>query len=1327
MKIDTHNKQVHSTFKNKGSTQLRTAKVQSNHQPENLNSQVVSPSNNDPYIIKLKTITGHNLLTFLDSGSQLSSIKESVSRKLKETGKYKTRQGECTASCASGNTLKMKEQIRLTFNLNGYIIHHWFWVSNQTSYPGAILAGIDFLKHLNVNICSKMNKQIITIQNRVYPIIHLTKSPDTVKLIVKENKNENKSESKNSVKVQVCGKCILKANSLCYIKCNVNSNELNNIHVNNKNFLINSVIARDSGLRVPAAIVNNKSEDKFILPCINFNDQDVEFPNSAIIASAEIIENSELENKLDATPDIKPEEFEKQLELVNLSNLELSQREKLLQLLRANKEAFSTKDAPLGKVDCVVAKIPLNPPDAVVYTPQYRIPHALRETLDEIVEDLLQQDVIKPYVSAFNSPILLVKKPNGSWRFAQDCRNLNKVLVTQTYPLPRITETLDSMKGMNYFTSLDAKSGFHQIMVAEEDQHKLAFRTHKNAFTFKRLTFGLKNSSFIFQSAINCILKDVLGKHSLCYVDDVIVFSKTFDEHLKHLGETFALLIKGGLKLTLEKCKFGQRKLLFLGYQVNGQGIEANPKKIEAIQKIPPPKNEKQIRQFVAAAGFYRNLIPHFAEVTAPLTDLLKKNTKFVWTEKENNAFEELKKILTSNPITMHPDFSQEFQIHCDSSNYAIGSSLMQYDDKGHLKPIAYFSRKLKGAELNYATVEKEALAIVAAIKNYHYYIYGRKFKVITDHAPLCTVFKKTNSQNGRISRWATFLAQYDFTVEHKPGKENIIPDLLSRNLPEDEQNAMQRNDILTQNIPSELCKYVNSVNIKSAQNESVNKSDNYINLLWKNFTKQNLIKEQQNDAFCMQLIRYLNREDIIHAPRARSLDEFCIEDEVLYYLPKNTKNHNGKISMKIVVPESLIEDALNISHVGVMKAHTGFLRTLFKARELFYIPNIIKFVKQKCNSCLECARRKSGVTHKAELGSFPPIHAPMDHVGIDLLGPLPTSNLGNNYIMSIIDHYSHFITLYAIPNKNINTVARYFAQFLLRNGWPINLTSDNGQEFCGELMKKICEDFGIEKHTTTFYHPEGNSLTETYNTSIMNIMHFLLQNTIIEWDIHINYIASAINSAYCTQIQNVPFYLFHARDFNFPYSLALEGKRTFYDLDSNFAHELQMRVNQAYKIVKRFVENKKFLVKKRYDKQARILDLSPGSLVMIKNNSRKGKFPMPKLNERFTGPYRILRNDANRNLLVKDVYGRQKTYYVHANRCKLYKPENDCFPKFETELKSNEKRREKHSHPAGKISCEENAEELATADASKQTNTHSYNLRSNPRPFANVVNMPKP
>jgi hypothetical protein len=382
----------------------------------------------------------------------------------------------------------------------------------------------------------------------------------------------------------------------------------------------------------------------------------------------------------------------------------------------------------------------------VACTPPYRQPHHTIQVIEDLTKELLDLEIVKECNSPWSNPIVLIWKKDNSWRFCLDLRKLNSLTLLEPVEIPRITETIDALANMKYFSLVDAKQGFFQMELEEEDKIKTAFRTRSKTLCFNRMPFGLRNASFSYQAAMNRILAPVLGKLALCYIDDIIIFSTDFQTHMSDLAEVLDLIISGGVKLSLPKCKFAQTTIDYLGYRVDGSGLRPNPDKVKSLQEFPIPKKQKNVRQFLASVGFYRQFIHDFSGISAPLSNLLRKNRKWSWGNAEQAAFDKLKSAMLSAPILKHPDFSKQFEIHTDASIESIAGVLMQKYDNIPF-PIAYFSRKLHGPEVRYSVTELEALAIVTSIKSFHYYIAQSEFLVVTDHMPLKTMF--STKQNG--------------------------------------------------------------------------------------------------------------------------------------------------------------------------------------------------------------------------------------------------------------------------------------------------------------------------------------------------------------------------------------------------------------------------------------------------------------------------------------------------------------------------------------------------------------------------------------------------
>jgi hypothetical protein len=510
-------------------------------------------------------------------------------------------------------------------------------------------------------------------------------------------------------------------------------------------------------------------------------------------------------------------------------------------------------------------------------------------------------------------------------------------------------------------------------------------------------------------------------------------------------------------------------------------------------------------------------------------------------------------------------------------------------------------------------------------------------------------------------------------------GRIHHLPDALSRNVPDDENENIEQCD---------------QINVLKIQNHTNKHDYNKI------FAAENVHEEQIKEARWENIINFLNGESVAKTPPRSSIDSFHLENNCLYYsYMYNTENFFSRL----VIPKSLIDIALYLCHDDKSVAHAGFLKTLFKARRLFYWPNMVTDIKQYVSNCLLCQKRKPGLKLKSALGKFPPIAMPNHTLGCDLIGPMTQTAKGNKYVLTMVDHFSRYVYLYPLQNKETETVTKAMITHCVTNGPPSYLVSDLGSEFTSLLWTKVCANLAIRLNYTTAYRPRSNGLTENRNRYAVDHLFFLMAEDPLQWDEQLVYTAAAMNSAFCRPINDTPYFVQHGRDYNIDYGKVLNNTQMPYAADTDFNVEMSLRLAKAFKSVAESDSFHKDQYSTQYNKNLRIHTLAPGSLVLLKNETKENTMGR-KFAPRFTGPYRILNFLSTNRCIIKGVHFKtDKTQLVHTDRLKPCKLLRDPYSKFEDLvdkpnatplqsqiIKQNEKPKDDQNHP-----------------------THDYNLRS--------------
>jgi hypothetical protein len=461
-------------------------------------------------------------------------------------------------------------------------------------------------------------------------------------------------------------------------------------------------------------------------------------------------------------------------------NLHPTNRMKIKQLIIEYEHIFEYDKEKMGRINLVKHKIITSPNEIPIAQKRYRETKDKTEFISQEVDKLLKMNKIRESYSPWASPVTLAGKKSGNYRFCIDYRRLNAVTKPDAYPLPRIDELLEKYETSKWFTSLDLAAGYHQIEMEELDKEKTAFICSKGLYEYNVMPFGLRNAPGTFQRVMDKILKEYIDKFVVVYIDDIMIYSNSFEDHLTHLNKVLKRLKDNNLIIKLKKCRFAEENIEFLGHVIGKDGIKPDPNKIIKITQLKPPTNVRGVRSILGLCSYYRKFIKDFSKIAKPLTNLIKKDNEFIWNDNCQQAFDELKEKLVNHPILQHPNYGKEFILMTDSSGVGLGVVLAQKDNNNKEVVIAYASRTLNSTEQKYLITEQECLAVIWAIQHFHKFLIGRKFQVITDHAALKGLMN-AKIPKGKRARWVMELQQYNFEIVHRAGKENKNADALSR------------------------------------------------------------------------------------------------------------------------------------------------------------------------------------------------------------------------------------------------------------------------------------------------------------------------------------------------------------------------------------------------------------------------------------------------------------------------------------------------------------------------------------------------------------------
>ena len=944
------------------------------------------------------------------------------------------------------------------------------------------------------------------------------------------------------------------------------------------------------------------------------------------------------------------------------------ERERLLHLVNEYPECFAW-NGELGRCDLIQHRINVTT-DEPVRRPAYKVAHKDREVIENEVREMLEKGVIEPSISPYAAGVVLVPKKSGETRFCVDYRGLNQVTKADHYPLPLArTEIFDTLGQAKIFSCLDCQQGYWQVGIAKEDRHKTAFRCFLGQFEFKRLAFGLKTAPATYQRLMSHILSGYTGKFCHCFIDDIICYSNTFEEHLTHLHLIFTRLKEAGIKLKPSKCVLAKETVRYLGHVISPGEIRPDPDNVSKIRDLAPPKTLKHVRTFLGMASYYRSFVKDFSRRARALTELTKKRVAFRWGPEEEEAFEDLKKALTEEPVLALPDFSKPFILMTDGSSTGLGAVLGQYHE-GDTKErvIGYASRRTNRLEQNYSACEVECLALVWATKHFREYILGRTTEVLTDHWALKWL-QDLKTANPRLQRWRMALQEYDLKISHKPGAQHRNADFLSRMYEDEETDEEMDDPDRTENPPivgsgtekgpnsqptvAAITRRQAQVRPESPSGQDARTPENHPRT--HGIGRQALARLQKEDDDCQGLRKAIT--DGTTLPSWAQNHIFKIRgDGVLERM--SDRRHDDSEESQVVLPQELIKAAVQDAHAGHLK--TG--KTLGNLKKSFFFRNMYAICTKYIEGCQTCQQKDRGRKALAPLGDMPQPLGAWHTVGVDVLGPLPQTKKGNKYVIVITDYLTRFVLAVATRDQTAETTAHALMEKFLEYGLPERLITDNGPNFRSRVLAQMCHHLRTAHLFTTPYHPQFDGLCKRFNRTMASMLRGFVSDHQGDWDLYLPYLLHAYRRAPQESTKETPFFLMFGRPCRAPLDLCLRPTVTGYpdaaqEID-RAKPEAVVRMHEAFKTVQGQLRDAHERQKRNHDKNCKERHFSVGDEVLLLDE-RVQEGQTKKLHAPWKPGYRIIEEIGPLNYKIEHPSRRGRILRVHVNRLKIQKPEH--------------------------------------------------------------------
>ena len=902
------------------------------------------------------------------------------------------------------------------------------------------------------------------------------------------------------------------------------------------------------------------------------------------------------------------------------------------------------------------------------------------KTMHDEVDKLLDAGVIRDSKSPWNAPVIIVPKKDGGLRFCVDFRRLNDATKKEVYPMPRIDRALEHLSGSQWYSTFDMLSGYWQVKLTPDTIEKTAFSVPgKGHFEFVVVPMGATNAPAHFQRVMDLALHGLTWGICLVYLDDIIVFSNTFDEQVARLDTLLGRLKSLNMLLKFSKCKFFLQEIEFLGHVVSGKGVKPDQRKVEAIARCQPPKNVKELRSFLGAVNHFRRFIHRCAQREMPLLELLRRENKWVWGPGQQASFEDLRTCLMTPPILRHANFSKPFIVFTDASDTTISATLMQREENG-LVVVSYWSKALTPTERRYGAPQRELLAVVQATKQFRRYLYGSNFVVWTDQKSLVdmlgTELRRKELEPGTTGRLLLKLTPFMpyMTIKWIEGKKNVVADALTRApfISEEVISAFIGRD----GVATEANVVATIAALRPANQVAT------VNL-------RDIAAKQHADTELRELIDFMQDKgvpkDKERAAKVAALARhMVIEDGVLYMtMYPRPSRAIPEVPYQLAIPKGeLREQLLEEYHAAPLGGHLGRKKVLQRLGEKYWWPSMSEDVTHTVESCRVCQERRMP---RVRFGEMQPIEVtePFDTWTIDFAGPFTTTDAGNKHIFVMVDNASKAVELKATKTNTMEDAANAICERVIsRYGAPRVFISDQAAIFTSGLMKRLCTALGTKQHLSLAHHPQSHGQVERTIRTVEQMISAYTSVHQRDWDSQLWKVEGALRMTPNETTGVSPFRMLHGLEAKLPIDHAFEGIQRNDDTGSRDRSEvviqksdnesvseymgmiaerraklISQRAEETRQTVVKNVKDAKEKQKEHHDQRHKkpSADLDVGKLVMCEKKTQEIPATSRKLTRPFEGPYKVTEAPNNLNRKIQLVSNPAKQLTVHVERLKPF------------------------------------------------------------------------